>query len=55
MRNPGTCSLFLITMLAFPSPGDAAAQGSPADSAKSYVERGNSWIEKGEIERAIVD
>src|SRR5262245_36657333 len=34
---------------------NGAAQTSRADSAKSYVDRGNSWFKKGEIERAIAD
>ncbi|MCI0695008.1 tetratricopeptide repeat protein [candidate division KSB1 bacterium] len=41
-----------LTLLVF---DDAVAQASRAVSAKSYVERGNSWLEKGEIERAIAD
>jgi Tfp pilus assembly protein PilF len=31
----------------------AQAQGSRAQSAASYVERGNGWLNKGELERAI--
>src|SRR5262245_30666027 len=31
------------------------AQPSRASSATSYLERGNAWMAKGEIERAIVD
>src|SRR5262245_65201540 len=33
----------------------AQAQGSRAQSAASYVERGNGWLNKGELERAIDD
>src|SRR5262249_15520061 len=33
----------------------AQAQTSRAASAVSYIERGASWMEKGEIDRAIAD
>ncbi|MDQ3010635.1 MAG: tetratricopeptide repeat protein, partial [Acidobacteriota bacterium] len=33
----------------------AAGQGSRTDSAKAYIERGNGWFKKGEVERAIGD
>src|SRR5262245_40492177 len=39
-------------LLAGPS---VTAQTSRADSAKSYLERGATWMKKGEIERAISD
>jgi tetratricopeptide (TPR) repeat protein len=31
------------------------AQSSCASSAATYLERGNKWMKKGEIERAIAD
>jgi tetratricopeptide (TPR) repeat protein len=31
----------------------AKAQGPGMDSAVSYFTRGNSWLEKGEVDRAI--
>jgi PadR family transcriptional regulator, regulatory protein PadR len=34
---------------------NASAQSSRADSANSYIERGSSWLKKGEFERAISD
>src|SRR4029453_3853179 len=39
-------------LLAAPS---VPAQTSRADTAKSYLERGGSWLKKGELERAISD
>ena len=33
----------------------AEAQGSRKATAASYVDRGNSWIAKGELDRAIAD
>ena len=43
--------LFLLTCAV----SAAQAQGSRAQSAASYVERGNGWLNKGELERAIDD
>src|SRR5262245_40251697 len=34
---------------------DVEAQPSRAATSASYVERGNEWMKKGEIERAIAD
>jgi len=45
------CLLFLL-MCALSA---AQAQGSRERSAASYVERGNGWLNKGELERAIDD
>src|SRR5262249_56347614 len=42
--------LWLVTAAA-----NVLAQNSRASSAASYLERGNSWMAKGEIERAIAD
>src|SRR5215813_7633094 len=39
-------------LLAAPS---VTAQTSRADTARSYLERGGSWLKKGELERAISD
>src|SRR5262245_31042496 len=44
-----------ITLLLWFTSGLAMAQASRASSAASYVDRGNSWMAKGEIERAIAD
>src|SRR5262249_39842078 len=33
----------------------AQAQTSRADSAGSYLERGNEWMKKGDVERALAD
>jgi hypothetical protein len=35
--------------------GVASAQTSRAASAASYIKRGNEWLVKGEIKRAIAD
>src|SRR5262245_42157294 len=34
---------------------NVSAQSSRADSAQSYMERGSTWLKKGEFERAISD
>jgi tetratricopeptide (TPR) repeat protein len=52
MKNPFGVLLALILLP--PAAAIADAQ-SRADSARSYVARGASWLEKGEIERAIND
>jgi Flp pilus assembly protein TadD len=41
----------LVSVLA----ASAQAQGSREATAASYVDRGNSWFTKGELERAIAD
>src|SRR5262249_61930701 len=33
----------------------AQPQTSRADSAASYIERGNEWMKKGNVERALAD
>jgi Tfp pilus assembly protein PilF len=33
----------------------SAAQTSRRESASSYLERGNQWLQKGEVERAMED
>jgi hypothetical protein len=53
----GGTSLILrlvVCLIAF-SAADAKPQGKPADSAASYVKRGNSWFAKGDLDRAIAD
>ncbi len=37
------------------SPATAEAQTSRTSTANSYLDRGNSWFLKGELERAIAD
>src|SRR5262245_20185793 len=54
-RERITRLIFLTATLALLTSCGAAAQTSRADSAKSYVARGNEWMKKGEIERAIAD
>src|SRR5262245_30240215 len=46
-------SILLLWLIATAAYGQA--QTSRASSAASYLERGNSWMAKGEIERAIAD
>ena len=48
------CSLLLIFLITFTG---AAVKGqtSRVASAASYVERGNDWLTKGELDRAITD
>jgi len=37
------------------APANVKAKNSRASSATSYLERGGSWMAKGEIEHAIAD
>jgi hypothetical protein len=45
MRDQNTAFILCATLLLL-FLGDAAAQTSRTDSAKSYVERRNSWLKK---------
>src|SRR5215468_5590598 len=45
----------LIFILWLVTAAPVQAQNSRAYSAASYLERGNAWMAKGEIERAIAD
>src|SRR5262245_46066760 len=55
LRERITRLILLAATLALLLSGGAVAQTSRANSAKSYVARGNEWMKKGEIERAIAD
>ena len=46
-------AIFQLTWLL--SPTTAEAQTSRTSTANSYLDRGNSWFLKGELERAIAD
>ena len=46
----GLASWLLLALVA-----RGTAQTSPRESANSYLERGNQWLKKGEVERAIED
>ncbi len=50
MRSVYAAILFLFVMAA-----DANAQNSRSATASSYLGRGNQWLKKGEIEKAIED
>src|SRR5436190_1400003 len=45
----------LIVLLILSAASAAQTQTSRAASAASYLERGNEWMLKGELERAIAD
>ena len=47
-----TCLLCAFVLLV---PTKAQPLRSPAATAASYLERGNSWFAKGEYERALAD
>ncbi len=38
-----------------PPPASAQSSGSRASSAASYLQRGNEWLARGELDRAIAD
>ena len=46
-----TCAWILIAALT----GTAQAQGGREATGASYLDRGNSWFAKGEMDRAIAD
>src|SRR5262245_9581677 len=56
-RQNRSVSLLIITLtLCWLAPATAAqAQTSRASSAAAYLERGNEWMKKGDLERAIAD
>src|SRR5262249_52992206 len=54
MRNIFVWRLSLGLLLAL-GPMDVEAQVSRASTSATYVESGNEWLKKGEIERAIAD
>src|SRR5215510_4810717 len=50
-----TLLIFALAPCWFAPATTTQAQTSRAASAASYLERGNSWLEKGELDRAIAD
>ena len=47
-------STYILLFLIFNLPV-VQAQTSRAESAQSYCNRGNAWLAKGELDRAIAD
>jgi len=52
-RKAVLCLLTAGLLLGFAASG--IAQTSRRESANSYLERGNQWLKKGEVEKAIED
>src|SRR5262245_34912178 len=56
LQNSSVILLIFALTLCWVAPETAAqSQASRAASAASYLERGNSWMAKGEVDRAIAD
>ena len=49
------CFLCLIVFSLVVTAWEVQAQNSRADSAASYLNRGNDWLTKGELDLAIAD
>ncbi|HEU0179055.1 MAG TPA: tetratricopeptide repeat protein, partial [Blastocatellia bacterium] len=55
MLSPGTSRALIFLLCILTSAANVQAQTSRASSAASYLERGNEWLEKGELDRDIAD
>lgn len=55
MLSPRISRGLILKLWLVTAPANVRAQNSRASSTASYLERGASWMAKGEIERAIAD
>lgn len=55
MLSPKISHALILIFRPMTAPANVKAKNSRASSATSYLERGGSWMAKGEIEHAIAD